>query len=805
MRDETKTKAELIAELRELRDRVLAASEPVHIEAPPSRHRGGGERYDHILENMRAMVVETDSEGLLDYVSPSVTEILGYAPEEVQGRPGLSWIHPEDQPHMAEALSKIVATEQRARYTYRVQHKSGHWVWLEGTSSPYRGSDGKVRIVAFARDITDMKLAGDALRDSEDRFRAIAENALDFIAELDDKGRFLFVSPNSQRLFGRAPEQMLGHSIGESGMIENIHPDDRARFMDGFRENVIGGGRGHALLRMRGGDESWRWFETTARTYRRSDGSVRVVIISRDVSDRVQAQDELRESEERYRAVAEASQDLISEMDAEGQLLYMSPTCKSVLGYEPDDLVGTSPFALMHPDDSERAVSVFRESIENRAPQTNRPYRVRHRDGSWRWLDGSGFPYETASGEVHFIAVYRDISEQRQEENERRKLEQQVQQAQKLESLGIMAGGIAHDFNNLLTPILGGTTLALMDLPRDAVARSRIRMIQKAAHRAAALTNQMLAYAGQESLSMEVVDLSKLVREMSQLLESGVSQKAEVVYELRNDVLPVEADAAQLSQVVMNLITNASESMGDGSGRISIRTGVVEVDRATLSNAIAGNDLHEGTYAYFEVEDTGCGMNAEIRARIFDPFYTTRFTGRGLGLAAVLGIVRSHDGAIELDSVPGVGTRFRVMLPRSHRSAPRPLPASSDIENWKGSGTILVVDDDDGVRDLTQNTLERAGLRVLLAEDGREAISIFRAHADEIGAVLLDRTMPGSSGVEVFDQLRRIRSDAKIVLVSGYSEESLSQQFAGRDLAGFLHKPFLPTSLLIKIQTLLQE
>ncbi len=804
MRDARKTKAALIAELRELRQRVRAASKPVQVEVPPSQRQGGAEQYGRILESMRAMVSEIDSAGLMAYVSPTVNEILGYTAEEVQGRPGLSWVHPEDQPQMAEALSKVVATQQDARYVYRARHKSGHWVWLEGTTSTYRGDDGEVRIVAFARDITEMKLAGDALRDSEDRFRAIAENAHDFIAELDADGRFLFVSPNSQKIFGREPAQLIGRSIGESGMIENIHPDDRAGFMKRFQENVIRRGRGHVLLRMRGGDGSWGWFETTAKTYQRSDGSLRVVIISRDVSDRVQAQSELHESEERYRAVAEASRDLISEMDSEGRLVYVSSTCKSILGYEPEKVVGTTPFTLVHPDDVERSVSVFLEGVEARAPWTSKPYRVRHRDGSWRWFEGVGFPYQTASGEVHFITVSRDITDRRLAETQRRELEHQMQQAQKLESLGIMAGGIAHDFNNLLTPILGGATLALMDLPRDSVARNRIQMIQKAAHRAAALTNQMLAYAGKESLLVEVLNLSKLVGEMGQLLESGVSQKAEILYELSDDLPPIEADAAQLSQVVMNLITNASEAIGDGNGRITIRTGVIEADRTYLSNTIPRDDLREGTYVYFEVADTGCGMDADTRARIFDPFYTTKFTGRGLGLAAVLGIVRSHEGAIELESVPDLGTRFRVLLPRSERSSPSQRPETSGIETWQGSGTVLVVDDDGGVRDLTRETLERAGLRVLIARDGREAVSTFRDHVDEIGAVLLDRTMAGLSGVEVFDQLRQIRSDAKIVLVSGYSEESLSQQFAGRDLAGFLHKPFLPTALLLKIRKLLE-
>jgi CheY-like chemotaxis protein/two-component sensor histidine kinase len=301
-----------------------------------------------------------------------------------------------------------------------------------------------------------------------------------------------------------------------------------------------------------------------------------------------------------------------------------------------------------------------------------------------------------------------------------------------------------------------------------------------------------------------VLNVSTLVEEMGQLLGSAVSKQVEIHYDLQQDLPAVEADAAQLSQVVMNLITNAAEALGHGGGRIAIRTGVVEADRATLSRAVPSGDLAEGPYVFFEVSDTGCGMDEPTCAKIFDPFFTTKFTGRGLGLAAVLGIVRSHGGGIELESAPDLGTRFRVLLPRSKYPVPGPRTQASDVEAWRCRGTILVVDDDDGVRELTQETLERAGLDVLCARDGREAVAVARDHADAIDLVLLDRTMPASSGEEVFDEIRRLRPDVPIVLVSGYSQESVRDQFAGRDLAGFLHKPFLSSGLLLKVREILE-
>ncbi len=794
MRDEDKTRDQLLAELRVLRERAGGAARP-----------GDDGPYVHILENMRAMVCELDSTGVMTYLSPTVSEILGYSVDEVLGRPGFEWIHADDVPAVAMLVTVAIAQEQGARFVYRAQHKSGHWVWLEGTSSIYRGADGSLRIVALSRDVTDLKVAGDALRDSEDRFRAIAENAQDFIAELDAAGRFLFASPNCRTIFGREPEALIGKTIREVGILDDVHPDDQDAFVGGYDRNVVSRGRGHILLRLRVADGSWRWFESTASAYTRSDGSLRAVVIARDVSERVRAEQELQQSEERYRGVAEASRDLITEMDAEGRLVYASPMCKEVLGYDPEEVVGTTPFALLHPDDIERAVASYLSGVEAEASRTMAPYRVRHRDGSWRWLEGGvSFPYRIADGTLHFITVSRDITERLQAEHERHELEKSMQQAQKLESLGVMAGGIAHDFNNLLTPILGGTALALMDLPPESPIRARLQMIQKAAHRAAALTNQMLAYTGKESLQIEVLSVSTLVEEMGRLLESAVSEQAEIHYDLQQDLPAVEADAAQLSQVVMNLITNAAEALGHGGGRISIRTGVVEADRATLSRTVPSADLAEGPYVFFEVSDTGCGMDEQTRGKIFDPFFTTKFTGRGLGLAAVLGIVRSHGGGIELESVPDLGTRFRVLLPCSKHSAPGLREQPSDIEAWRGRGTVLVVDDDDGVRELTQDTLERAGLDVLCARDGREAVAVVRHHADAIDLVLLDRTMPASSGEEVFDEIRRLRPDVPIVLVSGYSQDSVRDQFAGRDLAGFLHKPFLSGTLLLKVRELLE-
>jgi CheY-like chemotaxis protein len=381
---------------------------------------------------------------------------------------------------------------------------------------------------------------------------------------------------------------------------------------------------------------------------------------------------------------------------------------------------------------------------------------------------------------------------------------EQLKEAQRLESLGVLAGGIAHDFNNLLTPILGDASLTLLDLPQNSPARPRLQRIQKAANRAAALTNQMLAYSGQTPAAIEPLDISQLVEEMAQLLKGAVSGKAELIYDLAEGLPAVEADAAQLSQVVMNLITNATEAALDSTGRTILRTGQIEAEKVERDLLIESDVLLSGRYVFIEIIDNGCGMDALTQSKIFDPFFTTKFTGRGLGLAAVLGIVRSHKGAIEIDSEVGRGTRIRVLLPSAGHRVPPVAPKDTSIADWRGHGTVLVVDDDQGVRELLAETLQRAGLTVLLTEGGREAIEVFRRQADEIQVVVLDRTMPDIDGEEAFGEIRRIRSDARIILMSGHSEERAAWHFIGQGIDGFVHKPFEPMALLERVRRILE-
>jgi PAS domain S-box-containing protein len=548
-----------------------------------------------------------------------------------------------------------------------------------------------------------------------------------------------------------------------------------------------------------------RWHDALDRL-RHTNADLDRVVEDRtsELARRTQAEDALRESEDRYRRLTDNAFDLIMEVDSKGRLLYVSPNHRDVLGFEPDDLIGRISFDLLHPDDRQKVIVAFQMLLVS-GWNHQVLARVQHRDGGWRWFESSGNAYPAPRGEMRAVVISRDVTERREAQMQREKLEAQMQQTQKLESLGVLAGGIAHDFNNLLAPILGNARLLESELPPDSPVRPFAEQIATAALRTSELTTQLLTYAGRGTLTTRTLDVRELVREMGELLHMAVSRKVDLRYELPDALPPVEGDPAQLRQVVLNLIMNASEAIGDEPGVVTIGAGTIEVDRACSRETYIGRELPAGSYIYLDVRDDGCGMDEETRSKIFDPFFTTKFTGRGLGLAALLGIVRAHRGAVAVESEPGRGTRFRLLFPRASGSVATSEATTACPRDWRGSGTVLVVDDDEAVRELLGHLLPKSGLSVIMANDGKKAVERFREHASEIAAVLLDLTMPEMGGVEAFIEMRRIRPDARIILSSGYSVVDVAAHLEGQGVDGFLQKPYEPRALIQRLRELLEE
>ncbi|GAB6083317.1 hypothetical protein JCM30471_22310 [Desulfuromonas carbonis] len=392
-------------------------------------------------------------------------------------------------------------------------------------------------------------------------------------------------------------------------------------------------------------------------------------------------------------------------------------------------------------------------------------------------------------GHPHLLVISQDISEEKRLLDENRRIEEQMLHVQKLESLGVLAGGIAHDFNNILMTVIGNADLALMRLPAESPAVNNLKQIGEAAGKAADLAGQMLAYSGRGKFVIESIDLNRLIETMMHMLEVSITKKAVLRFDFSQQLPAVEGDATQLRQVIMNLVINASEAIGERSGVIAISTGAMDCDHSYLRDTWLDEGLAAGLYVFFEIADTGCGMDQETIQRIFDPFFSTKFTGRGLGMAAVLGIVRGHKGAIKVYSEPGQGTTFKVLLPAC-ALPPETGQEDTPVEEWQGSGQVLLVDDEETVRAVGKMMLQELGYEVITAADGREALELFKAHREEIVLVLMDLTMPHMGGEDAFRELRRLDPQLKVIITSGYNEQEVALRFVGKGLTGFLQKPF---------------
>ena len=402
--------------------------------------------------------------------------------------------------------------------------------------------------------------------------------------------------------------------------------------------------------------------------------------------------------------------------------------------------------------------------------------------------------YPTRDG----LAVFgRDISE-------RKRFNERLQQVQKLESLGVLAGGIAHDFNNLLTGIMGNASLVLDELPPEGRQRADLQKVVDATQRAASLTRQLLAYAGKGRFVIEPLNLSDVVRQISDLIQSSIPRTVALRLTLAPELPSIDGDAAQIQQLVMNLVINGAEAIDDNGGTVTVTTTLRDVDQTYLEQSFGSSDIEPGEYVLLEVSDTGCGMDDTTLARIFDPFFTTKFAGRGLGLAAVLGIVRGHKGALRVYSVPEKGSSFKVLFPTTRKEAPARLSIRTEV-NLQGSGTVLVIDDEELVRQIAKSALSRYGYTVLAAENGLRGVEVMRQNKDAVSLVLLDMTMPLMSGEETLHQIRTVSPGVPVLLCSGYHEVEFEQRFAGQGSAGFIQKPFTAVYLAERVKAALSK
>jgi two-component system cell cycle sensor histidine kinase/response regulator CckA len=537
-------------------------------------------------------------------------------------------------------------------------------------------------------------------------------------------------------------------------------------------------------------------------------GGLEIVFsIARDITARKAADQALRESEERLRLTRHAldlAQDIVSIMDADGNRLYVNETFCRFTGRSREEIFSTKVWETNPPLNEPRYRALW-EDVRRRGTLS---FELEMLSSS-----GAHLPIEvnasflTFDGREAVCTISRDLGPRRAADMEKKRMEEQLRETQKLESLGVLAGGIAHDFNNLLTGILGHASLARDRLPDGHDMHESLSQIEIASTRAAELCQQMLAYAGKGRFIVGAVDLSKLVGDTAKLLDVSVEHRATLELNLARDLPAVLADATQMRQIVMNLVLNAAEAVTPDSGRIIVTTGRMQVDAAFLASARVAAGLSQGEAVYLQVTDNGCGMDAATLERIFDPFFTTKFTGRGLGLAAVQGIVRSHEGALHVTSKPGHGTTFRLVLAPYTGGKSRTMPPFAPARYSRpptASGRILVVDDEESVRSVTRQALERTGFTVELAEDGECALERLKKGPADFALIMLDFTMPRLDGAQTLREILQIQPSARVMMMSGFSETEARQRLGDLAIVGFVQKPFDFPTLRDRIEQVFQ-
>jgi len=519
-------------------------------------------------------------------------------------------------------------------------------------------------------------------------------------------------------------------------------------------------------------------------------GALTSLLVGAVTTERNETMRALGESEQRATALFTQAPDAIFMLEGEppqvGRILAANPAAGHMHGVDPELFAGR-PLGDFQPAGQ-------REALQEALERAKADERVRVEIARVRG-DGSEVDVEMHAqafhvrGHRYLLAFDRDITERRRNEAERAAMEEKLRETQKLESLGLLAGGIAHDFNNLLTGILGHANLARRSTVPSEI-DACLEQVEQSTERAAELCGQMLAYAGKGRFEVNHVDLSAAVHETTSLLRASIGRGVRLELQLATGLPIVEGDLTQIRQIIMNLVLNGAEATEGKAGVIRVTTGVMDADAAYLATTHLAPDLPEGRYVFLEVADNGRGMSDDTLARIFDPFFSTKFTGRGLGLAAVIGIVRGHSGALKVESQEGVGTIFRLLLPASTVMLPPQTVSVDPAPIWHGRGLALIVDDEPSVRHVATRMLESMGLDVVAASTGAEAVQILRERPDAFAVLLLDLTMPGGRGDETFRELRAIRADVPIILMSGYSHHEAAAHFEGEDLAGFLQKPF---------------
>ncbi len=675
--------------------------------------------------------------------------------------------------------------------------KTGYQLELIKNQQTLKESENRYR-KAFEQlndEMKERKRAEEALRESEESYRALVEDMPALVCRFLPDGTLSFVNSAYCRYFEKKREELVG-----ANFFQFIPDEDRKKVRNHFKsltQKMPATSYEHQVFAPNG---EIRWQQWTDRAIFDEKGNlVQYQSIGVDITETKKAGDALKESEEKFRELAEMMPETVFEIDLEGKLTFVNRNAFSYFGYTQSDLKkGLNSFDMIIPKDRDSARENIAKILSGEKSGINEYTALRKDGGTFPVMIHSA-PIFKEGKPVGLRGFIVDITERKKAEEERRKLEAQFQQAQRFEALGTLAGGIAHDFNNLLMNIQGNTSLMLYEIERTHPFFEPLKNIEKQVKSGAHLTRQMLGYARKGKFNVKPVDLNQIMEESADTF--GRTRKEITIHrEFENDLLPVEADQGQIEQVLLNLYVNAADAM-PGGGKLFLKT-----KNETHVNIKSNHyDPKPGQYVQLTITDSGIGMDNQTLERIFDPFFSTKDMGRGtgLGLASVYGIVKSHDGYIDVESEKGHGTTFTIFLPASEKDVKS--TAGTTAKLIRGSGTLLIVDDEELVLDVGVNMLEKLGYTVLAAKNGTDAVDIFKANKDKIKMIILDIIMPGMGGGQVYDKIKAINPDVKVLLSSGYSVDGQAIELLERGCDGFMQKPFTLEELSAKITQILKK
>ncbi len=754
-----------------------------------------------------------DESGHIYFWNRASEELYGYTAEEVISKNIKEiLLDPEEWEEFDRMVQRVIESETPLPpQKWKVKTKDGKEKHLLSTMLPIV-SKGKKYVYCMDVDITEQVDLYERLSEQERFYRTIVEAAHEGIWVVNEDFKTVFVNTKIAEILGYSPSYIVGKSTLEF-VPEEEHQDVLLRRSN--RKKGIFEQYERTLICANG---ERKIFLVNAAALLDSKGKFKGAVgFFADITERKHLERLIERERNLLKEYLNLSPSIFLVLDHDGNITFANKAIEQILSPE-GSMIGKNWFDNFTPlQEREKAKKSFQKMIESPDDSVvgSHEILVVSGRGEERILSIRCRVLKNGEGKkMGIICAGLDITEQKRAEREREALEERIKQTQRLESIGVLAGSIAHDFNNLLVGIVGNTDLAMMELPQEHPAQKYLGEVIKISKKLTHISNQLLTYAGKAKTYVREISLTELIKNLETLIELSVAnKKIAVKYELDDNIPLISADPLYVQQLIIDLITNSAEAIGDKSGVITIVTRCMFCDRKYFEGTYFGHDNPEGDYVYLEVADTGPGIPDEVKQRMFEPFYSTKIFGRGLGLSAVAGIVKAHKGAIKVYTELGKGTSIKVLFPAirgksSGKGEGEDLSKgkyteSVEVEREFYKGLILVVDDEKMVRETVKNMLEQGGYKVITAEDGQKAIETYKVYKDSVDLVLLDMTMPIYDGEETFRELRRIKPDVKVILSSGYNIQDLMDRFVGKGLAGFIQKPFILSTLLKTIESVL--